>query len=155
MHLRDYTEKDLDELLELFYSTVHSVCCQDYNQKQIDTWAPRNPDQNHWKQRLSKCSVQVLENDQGEIIGFGSLQKNGHLDHLYTHQDYQSKGAGSQILMAIEKRAKLDGHHILTTDASETARPFFLKKGFVTQKRQTTSLKGVAFTNYRMQKKLA
>ena len=44
MILRSYISADLDELLTLFYETVHTVNARDYTPQQLDAWADGAPD---------------------------------------------------------------------------------------------------------------
>ena len=42
MIIRLFQEKDLDQVLNLFYDTVHQVNVRDYTTEQLDVWAPSN-----------------------------------------------------------------------------------------------------------------
>ena len=44
MLLREYGEEDLEEILRLFYRTVHVVATADYSEEQLDAWAPAEAD---------------------------------------------------------------------------------------------------------------
>ena len=52
MVLRPYTSADLEEILTLFYETVHTVNARDYNPPQLDAWAPRTAYRARWDRTL-------------------------------------------------------------------------------------------------------
>lgn len=80
------------------------------------------------------------------------MENNGHIDCFYVAYDFINKCVGSKLLCEIEERAKLLNISRLFTEASVTAKPFFLKKGFEVVKRQIVELRGVKFKNYVMEK---
>jgi len=69
----------------------------------------------------------VSEENQ-RVIGFAQLENNGHIDCFYVAHDFINKGVGSKLLLEIEGRAKLLNITKLFTEASITAKPFFLNK---------------------------
>lgn len=52
MELRAYQEEDLEEILALFYNTVHTINAKDYNVKQRTAWADGNPDKKNGMSRF-------------------------------------------------------------------------------------------------------
>ena len=53
-------------LIALFYDTVHTVNCRDYSAEQ-----------------------------NGQIVGFGDISRDGYLDRLYVHARFQWQGAAA------------------------------------------------------------
>lgn len=151
--IRKFKLSDLDQIIQLFYDTVHTINIQDYSQEQVDVWAPKNIDINRWKKSLTDHISYVAEINN-TIIGFGDITKEGYLDHLYTHKDFQGKGIGSGILKKLEEEAKKLGLMEITTQASITAKPFFEKHGYITVESQTKVFRGISFLNYKMIKKI-
>ena len=49
-----FKEKELDELINLFYETIHAINAKDYNLQQLSVWAPKNINSQKWKKRSSK-----------------------------------------------------------------------------------------------------
>lgn len=41
MLLRAFVQEDAKQCAQLFYDTIHKVNSKDYNQKQINAWAPK------------------------------------------------------------------------------------------------------------------
>ena len=148
MYLRPYRTEDLNEIATLFYQTVHSVNAADYSKEQLDVWATGNIDETRWNDSLCAHTSIVAEED-GKIIGFGDIDHTGYLDRLYVHKDYQRRGVASAICSELEKTA--DGREI-TVHASITARPFFEKRGYVTERSQLVERGGVLLKNYVMRR---
>jgi len=153
MHIRNYQESDTEEIIKLFYDTVHEVNIRHYTQNQVNAWAPENSDRHQWITRLTNKSTYVAEK-KGIIIGFGQLENNGHIDCFYCHKDWQRQGVGKQILQHIETTALSLGIKTLFTEASITAKAFFESQGFVVVREQEVERRGEKFINFAMEKKL-
>ena len=151
VNIREYRTEDCKTIVELFYETVHSVNAKDYTEAQLDAWAIRNPDLAAWNTKLSKHYSVVAEKDT-VIVGFGDVDNTGYFDHLFTHKDYQGIGIATLIADKIENYVCQRGNHIMTTDASITAKPFFEKRGYIVQKTQIVEIRGQLFNNFEMLK---
>ncbi len=151
--LREYHSEDCTEIMQLFYDTIHSVNAADYNENQLNAWAPKLKDNDiaYWDSRFLQDHAVVAEKD-GIIVGIGTSKSAGYFDMLYVHKDYQRIGVATLIADRIEKYFRSNGVMTLTTDASITAKPFFENRGYVVIKEQTVETRGQLFTNYKMQK---
>ena len=154
--LREYTSKDCVEIMQLFYDTIHSVNAVDYNESQLNAWAPKEIDSSltYWDNRFLQDSTVVAEKD-GVIIGVGTLKFPDYFDMLYVHKECQRVGVATLIADKIEKIFRDNNIAIITTDASITAKPFFVKRGYVVLKEQSVEIRGQHLINYKMQKMLA
>ncbi|MFI5333454.1 MAG: GNAT family N-acetyltransferase, partial [Candidatus Babeliales bacterium] len=146
-------ESDISQINQLFTDTVHAVNIRDYAQEQLDIWAPKNRTAEHWKTRLKDHIAYVADAD-GLIVGFADITKDGYVDHVYAHKDFQGHGIASALLQRLEKDAQAMGLHELRTEASITAKPFFEKRGFTVTSKQDKTFNGMTFTNYCMCKKI-
>lgn len=148
MQLREYIPSDCAQLAKLFYQTVHSVNARDYTQEQLDAWATGEVDLQAWDKsfRAHRTIITVVN---GEIVGFGAMDETGYLDRLYVHKDYQRKGVASAICDELERFA---AGKIITTHASITAKPFFQHHGYCVVREQKVIRRGVALTNFVMEK---
>jgi putative acetyltransferase len=88
------------------------------------------------------------------LAGFSDLEPDGHVDMLYVHPDFQRRGVARLLLQHIERLASAAGMPRLYTEASITARPVFEAIGFRTLNSQIVTVRGVAMTNFRMDKPL-
>ncbi len=151
MHLRIYKTSDTEDIIKLFYDTVHEVNIHDYTKAQVDAWAPANIDIEVWIRRLEDKFTYVAE-EGAKIIGFGQLEANGHIDCFYCHKDFQRQGVGTQILKQIESKARVLKITKLFTEASITAKPFFESKNFLVVRKQEVERRGQKFINFVMEK---
>lgn len=148
MNLREYIPSDCAQLAELFYQTVHSVNAKDYTQEQLDAWATGEVDLKAWDASFRAHKTLVVK-ENGEIVGFGDMDENGYLDRLYVHKDHQGQGIASAICDELERFAV---GKTFTTHASITAKPFFQHRGYCVVRKQEVIRRGVALTNFVMQK---
>ncbi len=153
MKIRKFRPADLNHILQLFYDTVHTINIKDYSHEQAEAWAPKDPDIKRWYTSLNNNITYVAELDN-HIVGFGDMTSEGHVDRLYTHRSFQSKGIGSRILSALEQEAKQCGIKGLTVESSITAKPFFEQKGYEVLQTQQKKHCGLTFFTFIMHKKL-
>lgn len=147
MELRRYKSSDCKEVAELFYNTVHIINAKDYTKEQLDVWATQEVDLEKWNQSLQgHYSVVAVDNEI--IVGFGDIDKDGYLDRLYVHADYQRKGIATAICKQLEQA--VEGK--ITTHASITAKPFFEKRGYRVVRKQEVERRGIFLTNFVMEK---
>lgn len=148
MLIRPYKTEDCKAISQLFYETVHVINAKDYSKDQLDVWATGQVNLEAWNQSFLKhCTVVAVEGSK--IIGFGDMDDNGYLDRLYVHKDYQGKGIATMICDNLEQTVLSKSYE---THASITAKPFFEKRGYVTQKEQQVERDGIKLTNYVMKK---
>ena len=152
MVLRRYRTSDCERMAKLFYETVHSVNAADYTEEQLDAWATGNVDLAAWDKSFLEHFTIVAEepgDDGKKIVGFGDIDNTGYLDRLYVQKDYQRRGIASAICDELENA--VDAARI-TTHASITARPFFLKRGYCVVREHQVERGGILLTNYVMEK---
>jgi putative acetyltransferase len=153
MEIRTYRPDDINEIIALFYSTVHAVNAGDYEQAQLDAWAPNDVNPAEWDARLAANYSIVAEADN-IVLGFGSADSAGHFDLLYTHKNYQRAGIATLIADSIEQYFHSMNIQTVTADVSITAKPFFEGRGYILLAQQSVECRGQRFTNYRMSKTL-
>lgn len=148
MKLVPYQPSDCAEILRLFYDTVHRVNAAHYTSRQLDVWATGEEDPSFWNASL--LSHYTLTAKEGTfLLGFGDITAEGYLDRLYVHADAQGRGIGTALCTALEQA--VPGKR-LTTYASETARPFFLSRGWQCGAKHWVCRKGVFLHNWEMEK---
>ncbi|MGF1472445.1 MAG: GNAT family N-acetyltransferase [Rubrobacteraceae bacterium] len=151
--IRRYREADASEIVRLFYETVRSVNLADYSREQVEAWAPEVPDADAWHRRMASRETLVAEKD-GAVAGFAELEEDGHLDTFYIRGDAVGRGVGRSLYRAVEQQARRRGIGRISTEASVTAHPFFLRQGFHTVREQVVWRRGVGLTNFVMEKPL-
>lgn len=146
-----YSESMSVEIADLFYSAVHHINPSIYTKVQQEAWAPTPPNYDNWSVRLKnkKPFVAIID---GNIAGFIELERDGHIDCLYTHPKFQQKGVATALykhLLAEAHRNKIKRLHV---EASHIARNFFTKQGFILIKENEVFRNGVTLVNYTMEK---
>ena len=147
MVLRKYETADCGELERLFYETVHTINVADYTKEQLDAWASENVDMEEWD-RLFREHDSVIAVEGGTITGFGDMDRDGYLDRLYVHKDYQRKGIATAICDRLERAVQGK----IVTHASVTAKPFFEKRGYRVMRKQQVFRRGIVLVNFVMEK---
>ena len=150
MEIRRYAPSDIQEMAALFYDTVHTVNARDYTREQLDAWATGEVDLAAWDRSFQEHDSLVAE-ENGKIVGFGDMDGTGYLDRLYVHKDYQGRGIATALCDALEAAVIAPR---ITVHASITARPFFERRGYAVVKEQRVRRRGVALTNFVMEKLL-
>lgn len=152
--LRPYRPEDLAAVLEVFYRAVHELCRGEYTATQRAAWAPAAPDQVRWASSLGGHRAIVAERD-GKTAGFSDWYTQdgvGQLDRLYVHPAHIRRGVASALLGEMERQAAAADLKRLEVAVSLTARPFFLRRGYVPVREQTVVRQGVELRNTVMEK---
>lgn len=148
MELREYCPLDCLALARLFYDTVHTTNARDYTPQQLDAWADGHPDLAAWNRSfLSHYTLVAEEGDQ--IIGFGDICRDGYLDRLYVHPDWQRRGVATALCDLLESRC---GSPRFSSYASITALPFFQKRGYQVVEEHQAERHGIRLTNFLVEK---
>lgn len=156
MEITKFQQTDTEQIVDLFYDTVHSVNKEDYSPLALEAWAPegdRNKKKTQWKEALENNYTYVAEQGH-KLIGFADISPDGYLVRIFVHKDYQGKGVGSALLEKVEKRAELEGLSYIHADVSITAKPFFEYHSYHLVSEQIVEKKGVSLVNYLMIKNL-
>ena len=103
MQIRRYDPADLDEVVKLFYNTIHIVNAADYTPKQLDAWAPNDTDKSKWAVSLARNSAFVAVEDG--IIGFGDITADGYLDRFVVRKQ-QVERSGVLLTNFIMKKVR-------------------------------------------------
>ena len=149
MLIRDYQIEDADEIADLFHDSVHGIVSPTLSAAQLEAWAPTPPDYAAWRTRLSVKRPYLACLD-GKILGFIELEADGHIDCFYTHTDFQRQGVGAALYAHLIGRAEEREIVDLHVEASEIARPFFEREGFVLGRQNRIERGGEVLTNYSM-----
>lgn len=139
-------------LIDLFRDTVRRVNSRDYTAEQVRAWAPDEVNPDRWAVLADRCTV--VAEAGGRVVGFTDLEADGHIDRFFVHADHQGHGVGRAMLAALVVEAVRTGVRRLYAEVSITARPFFVRHGFVVVAEQLVRVRDVPMTNYRMEKRL-
>ncbi|WP_446897851.1 GNAT family N-acetyltransferase [Clostridium sp. LBM24168] len=151
MIIRDYKPDDCVLLAQLFYDTIHTINAMDYTKEQLDVWATGDVNLEEWNRSFLEHTTLVAV-QAGAIVGFADMDRNGCLDRLFVHKDYQSMGIATGLVKELERCVEKNNVVCFETYASITARSFFEQLGYVMQTENTVVREGVSLTNFRMTK---
>ena len=151
--LRPMLPTDTPLLAEIFRAGIEELTGDDYGEAQQQAWASAADDEEEFGARLARA-LTLVATHAGSPIGFASLADNTRIDMLYVHPAAAGQGAAAMLCDALEKLATARGSKELTVDASDTARDFFERRGFVAKTRNTVSLAGEWLANTTLTKPL-
>ena len=155
MQIRPFRPADAPALARIFYAAVHQVGGLHYSLEQVKAWAPAVPDPERFLEWGADGRILLVAADESDRpLAYGDLEKNGHIDHLYCRPDVAGTGVACALYDRLEAAARDGGIGRLHVEASEPARRFFLRRGFVALQRREFTLGGVAIHNFAMEKRL-
>jgi putative acetyltransferase len=137
--LRPLLPTDAPLLAEIFRQSIAELTADDYSAAQQEAWASIADDAAAFVRRLGK-QLTLVVTMQGSPVGFASLADNSRVDMLYVHPGAAGHGAGALLADALEKLAAARGTQKLSVDASDSARGFFEKLGYVAQRRNSVAV---------------
>jgi len=151
--LRPFLPADAPLLAEIFRAGVEDLTGDDYSEEQQQAWASAADDEDAFAALLAS-RLTLVATLEGSPVGFIALEGADHLDMLYVHPAMAGQGVAAMLADALEKIAAGRGTKRLTVDASDTARGFFERRGYVAQSRNTVSCRGEWLANTTMEKQL-
>ena len=151
--LRPYLPADAATLREIFRDSVEALTDEDYTPAQQEAWASAADDEAEFGNRLGS-QLTLVATLEGSLVGFASLAGKDKIDMLYVHPAATGQGVGRLLVDALEKLAGGRGAASLAVDASDNARGFFEKRGYVAQQRNTISVGDEWLANTTLHKQL-
>ena len=152
--LRPYLPADALLLAEIFRASIEELTAEDYSDAQRGVWAAAADDEAAFGARLGQ-GLTLIATLGGSPVGFVSLKGTEELDLLYVHPAVAGQGIGAMLCDAVERLAAARGTPRLVVDASDSARGFFERRGFVAQRRNTVSYGDEWLASTTMEKRLA
>jgi putative acetyltransferase len=152
--LRPFLPDDVPILAAIFRAAIEELTEEDYTPPQQEAWAAAADDEEVFAERLGN-RLTLIATLEGSPVGFAALEGANTIDMLYVHPAIARQGVGTMLYDALEKLAASRGASHLLVDASDTALPFFQKRGFAAQQRNTVSTGNEWLSNTTMKKQLA
>ena len=149
--IRKYVEQDAQTIWLIFFNTVRNINSQDYNEQQLQAWAPDSMDLFIWNKRMSDIEPFIAEVD-GVIVGYADLQNDGLIDHFFCHHNYQRQGVGRALMIHILHEGKKRNIKHYYSQVSITAKPFFEHFGFKVVEKKLLEVRGEELTSFYMEK---
>ena len=152
--LRPYLAEDTALLREIFRASIAELTADDYSAAQQEAWASAADDEAAFGKKLAG-QLTLVATLAGSPVGFAALASGNKIDMLYVHPAVAGQGVAAMLVDALEKLASSRGAAKLTVDASDSARGFFEKRGYVAQQRNSISIGGEWLANTTLHKQLA
>ncbi len=152
--LRPMLPADTPSLREIFRDAIAELTADDYSEVQQEAWASTADDEAAFAKKLGG-QLTLVATLAGSPVGFATLAGGNKIDMLYVHSAAAGQGVAAMLADALEKLAGSRGAALLSVDASDSARGFFEKRGYVAQQRNSILVGGEWLANTTLHKQLA
>jgi putative acetyltransferase len=153
--IRTFRPGDEHALRAIHLASITKLGRLAYNPAQVAAWASKTREAAEWLEwHLFGDRITIAFTDSGEAAAFALLEADGHLDMLYCHPNHVRRGHALRLVEEASAFGRRSGLSMITTDASELARPVFVAAGYKIERRQDFLLDGVPIHNYAMCKEL-
>lgn len=147
--IRNYQADDSEKLFDLFVQTIRNINSKDYSPAEISAWIGEK-DLGKWDRSFKEHYTAVATVGQ-TVVGFGDIARDGYLDRLYVHHNFQRLGIGTRLCDLLEQHFEITE---VSTYASITARPFFQARGYTVVQENYVRRGQVKLKNYFMIKRM-
>jgi len=152
---RNYQAQDAQAIARVFRSAIVGVAAKDYEQEQIEAWLANAPSVAQFAAKYADGRLALVAVDRvDEVVAFIDLESDGHIDMFYALPEAAGTDLTIRLYNLLEENARHLKLDCLYTEASEAARSFFLRRGFVEKHRRDLTVGGVSIHNYAMEKAL-
>ncbi|MDG5749435.1 GNAT family N-acetyltransferase [Qipengyuania sp. XHP0207] len=153
--IRPFRDDDAEAVADVCAAAIEAIGPRAYSKKQVAAWRARHPGAQRYRDLAAEgAEIIVAVDDAGNPVAYALLERDGHLDHLYSHPDHTRQGLADQLLAEAEVLARKWGEERLYTEASELARPAFERVGYAVTHKREFEIDGVAIHNWAMEKAL-
>jgi GNAT superfamily N-acetyltransferase len=132
MKIRDALPEDAAAACEVMRRSIAELCVPDHGNDPVvlGRWLSNKTPETFRTWIGSGNSLRVVV-ENGEILAVGCVTDVGEITLNYVSPDVRFRGASSALLTNLESRAKEQGNDICTLESTETARRFYLARGYV------------------------
>lgn len=134
LKIRKARTEDAKGIVETHYDAIHNIANADYNKTILNAWhsGVTKSKIEETKKIISYSEKEIFVCDDNEkVIGFSSIIPNkNELRAVYVRTSYSNKGIGTQLLLALEKRASELDLPRLQLHSSITAKQFYQKHSY-------------------------
>jgi len=131
MKIRDALPDDASAACEVMRRSIAELCVADHRNDPavLGRWlGNKTPEAfRSWITPGNSLRV-VVEN--GEILAVGCVTEAGVITLNYVSPDARFRGASTALLANLENRAIEQGNEVCTLESTETARRFYLARGY-------------------------
>ena len=144
--MRPMLQTDVPLLAEIFRASIEELTADDYSEAQQEAWASAADDEEEFGARLAG-ELTLVATFGGSPIGFASLADNTASTCSTCIRPRPGRAPPPCCAMRWKNLPPPAAPRNSSVDASDTARGFFEKRGFVAKTRNTVSLAGEWLAN--------
>ena len=150
--IRDYHPDDAPGLSALYEASVRTLGATRYTPDQVEAWLSLAPSPDRLRDKMADGRLRLVADGSSNLMAFIDIETDGHIDLLYAAPESARTGVAVRLYQEAEARVIQAGVRRLYAEASELARPFFERRGFVTRGRRDFEVAGVAIHNFIVEK---
>jgi GNAT superfamily N-acetyltransferase len=131
MIIRDAVPEDASAACRIIRRSIAELCAADHHNDRaiLRRWLSNKTPEifKTWIKRHNSLLVAVENNN---ILAVGCVTNQGEITLNYVSPDVRFLGISSALLGALERRAREHGNEQCMLDSTETARRFYLARGY-------------------------
>lgn len=153
--IRSFEASDAPVLADIYVTALEQLARHAYTSDQLRVWRAHAPSPAMIRDAYGDGRLALVALDEcGDHAGFSDLERNGHIQYLYTSPHAAGRGVARALLARLEDEAQVLGIVHMFAEASEVALPVFERAGFVRLRRRDFEIDGVVIHNYAVEKRL-
>src|SRR5882757_9651615 len=134
MEIRNATSDDSPAACDVMRRSITELCVADHRNDPaiLGRWL-RNKTPEIFRSWIRPGNSLLVAVEDGDILAVGCVADNGEITLNYVSLDARFRGVSTALLGALEKRAIELGNGECQLESTETARRFYLARGYVEQ----------------------
>ena len=133
-------EEDWEDAMLLAYRTFQKYVASGYTEEGVKNFVDFISDQHLFRMfMVGEYHLWVAKDEEGTIIGMGSLRSGNHISLLFVDENYLRMGIGTAIIKVMEEYVKEINKDSITVNASPFGIPFYHSIGFEDTGKQTVN----------------
>jgi GNAT superfamily N-acetyltransferase len=131
MKIRDAAPEDAPAACEVMRRSVAELCSADHHNDPaiLGRWLG-NKTPEIFRSWIKPDNTLLVAVEDGDILAVGCINNAGEITLNYVSPDARFRGVSSALLEALERCAMQWGHPKCTLKSTETARRFYLARGY-------------------------
>jgi GNAT superfamily N-acetyltransferase len=131
MKIRDAVPEDAPAACEVMRRSIAELCSADHHNDPaiLGRWL-NNKTPEIFRSWIRPSNALLVATEDSHILAVGCVNETGEIILNYVSPDARFRGVSSALLEALELRAMARGHQKCTLKSTETARRFYLARGY-------------------------